>query len=173
KNPFGQNGSQEQQKEGAGWLLYGQRGEAANVMASLRITTGGLMAPDAFSVEVYVWGSSLDSRSRLKLESRVEGSAFVRSRIRYFRRLVRFQDTMVFLVSLVLLLGGLTDAAPEFPRQFPHQVSLRYTRNRRHFCGGSIIHKDWVVTAAHCIEGMTKYDIQLKNGHENGTFNAM
>jgi secreted trypsin-like serine protease len=31
---------------------------------------------------------------------------------------------------------------------FPYQVSLRY--NREHWCGGSILNADTVITAAHC-----------------------
>ncbi|EDW46170.1 serine protease SP24D [Drosophila sechellia] len=34
--------------------------------------------------------------------------------------------------------------------QFPHQISLR--RRGSHTCGGSIISKDYVVTAAHCVK---------------------
>ena len=34
---------------------------------------------------------------------------------------------------------------------WPWQVSLR-TRRGRAFCGGSLIHPQWVVTASHCVE---------------------
>ncbi|XP_033229481.1 chymotrypsin-2-like [Belonocnema kinseyi] len=34
---------------------------------------------------------------------------------------------------------------------FPYQVSLQINGN--HFCGGSIIHQKWIMTAGHCLSG--------------------
>ncbi|XP_046430238.1 chymotrypsin-2-like [Neodiprion fabricii] len=34
---------------------------------------------------------------------------------------------------------------------YPYQVSLRNVRTGQHFCGGSIINRKWILTAAHCV----------------------
>lgn len=44
--------------------------------------------------------------------------------------------------------------------QFPYLVSLR--RDNSHICGGSIVAPLWVLTAAHCLPGMTPARVKLK-----------
>ncbi|XP_018367250.1 PREDICTED: trypsin-2-like [Trachymyrmex cornetzi] len=38
-------------------------------------------------------------------------------------------------------------------RQFPHQVSLMRSWNKKHFCGGNLISASLVLTAGHCVYG--------------------
>ncbi|XP_057606694.1 mastin-like [Hippopotamus amphibius kiboko] len=54
--------------------------------------------------------------------------------------------------ELVGIVGGCDVSA----RRYPWQVSLRFYNSKRrqwvHQCGGSLIHPQWVLTAAHCME---------------------
>ncbi|XP_013373416.1 PREDICTED: mastin-like [Chinchilla lanigera] len=53
-------------------------------------------------------------------------------------------------------LAGIVGGCPVLARRFPWQVSLQFYSQRshrwEHICGGSLIHPQWVLTAAHCLE---------------------
>ena len=56
------------------------------------------------------------------------------------------------------IVGG----SPARPNQFPHAAALilHLTQQRSSFCGGSIINQHYILTAAHCLEDVTRIEVQ-------------
>lgn len=53
------------------------------------------------------------------------------------------------------IIGG----AEVVPNSYPWMVSLKYLRNntvQNHFCGGSLVYDEWILTAAHCLKSIKK-----------------
>ncbi|XP_043505707.1 prostasin-like [Polistes fuscatus] len=55
--------------------------------------------------------------------------------------------------------------------EFPYQVSLQYglsSSSLKHFCGGSILNEQWILTAGHCVLAVPSYGIfAVKAGKYN------
>ncbi|KAK1128673.1 hypothetical protein K0M31_003128 [Melipona bicolor] len=53
--------------------------------------------------------------------------------------------------------------------EIPYQVSLQNKDSSFHFCGGSVLNENYVITAAHCTTGKTPDDIKVVAGTTNLT----
>ncbi|XP_044757832.1 trypsin-7-like [Coccinella septempunctata] len=61
--------------------------------------------------------------------------------------------------------GRIVGGSPANITQLPYQVSLQY--RGQHICGGSIIHRSYVLTAAHCLDGFQTNKFQVRAGSAN------
>lgn len=89
----------------------------------------------------------------------------------YFVRLIALFCLFVSLTKVKSwqleprIIGGSSAAV----KQFPYQVSLRNKEAGLHFCGGSIINRRFILTAAHCFFAQQQPDPTLIYGVVNIT----
>ncbi|QQP54725.1 Trypsin-1 [Caligus rogercresseyi] len=87
---------------------------------------------------------------------------------------------MMKTVSAVLLLAAAVSAVPSQrhigrivggevvePNSIPFQVSLQNRKGNFHFCGGSVMDKDTVITAAQCCANFKPNDVQVVAGEHD------
>ncbi|XP_033710887.1 neutrophil elastase-like [Tursiops truncatus] len=74
-------------------------------------------------------------------------------------------------VLLAVLLGGpalaseIVGGRPARPHAWPFMASLQ--RRGRHFCGGTLIARNFVLSAAHCLNGMNHRSVRVVLGAHN------
>jgi secreted trypsin-like serine protease len=62
------------------------------------------------------------------------------------------------------MVGGIGASQGQYPWQVSLGASWVPDRFKAHYCGGSIIADRWVLTAAHCVEGLVPDDITVSSG---------
>ena len=61
------------------------------------------------------------------------------------------------------IVGGVTATKHSWPWQ-----AMLMTKSKSQFCGGTLVHSNWVVTAAHCVENLknTNVFVRLQNSYQ-------
>lgn len=69
--------------------------------------------------------------------------------------------TLLSIAGLAIAEEAIVGGSQAAAGQFPYQVSVQTSSHR---CGGSIIDKDHVLTAAHCVDGLSAERLRIRAG---------
>uniref|UniRef100_A0A1A9VA50 Peptidase S1 domain-containing protein n=1 Tax=Glossina austeni TaxID=7395 RepID=A0A1A9VA50_GLOAU len=83
---------------------------------------------------------------------------------RYFLVFVALSAVVAGPLHNELTAGRIVNGVETTIEKRPYQVSLQDSYSGRHFCGGSIISEDIIVTAAHCVTGSNPSQLQVRLG---------
>jgi len=86
-------------------------------------------------------------------------------RTRARRTLLALFAVIALVIVAALPSGAIVGGTPTEAEAVPWQVSLQ--DNEGHFCGGSVVAPNTIVTAAHCVEGLAPGDVTVVAGISN------
>lgn len=89
----------------------------------------------------------------------------------HFKNLQRKEyQTPIFPENLPSISGRIVNGMPASEDQFPWQaiVLSRISLFSSAICGGSIIHEQWILTAAHCTDGRASWTVSMGSIFRNG-----
>uniref|UniRef100_A0A1B0AAJ3 Peptidase S1 domain-containing protein n=1 Tax=Glossina pallidipes TaxID=7398 RepID=A0A1B0AAJ3_GLOPL len=83
---------------------------------------------------------------------------------RYFLVFVALSAVVAGPLHNELTAGRIVNGVETTIEKHPYQISLQDANRGSHFCGGSIISEDIIVTAAHCVSGSNPSELKVRLG---------